>query len=46
MSEIWITALLMVVCLIAEGFFSGSELGIVSADRMKLRHDAASCGRH
>ena len=45
MSEIWITALLMVVCLLAEGFFSGSELGIVSADRMKLRHDAAKGSR-
>ncbi len=45
MSEIWITALLMVICLIAEGFFSGSELGMVSADRMKLRHDAAKGSR-
>ncbi len=31
----------MVICLIAEGFFSGSEIGVVSADRMKLRHEAA-----
>jgi putative hemolysin len=45
MDDIWITALLMIVCLIAEGFFSGSELGIVSADRMKLRHDAAKGSR-
>ncbi len=45
MSDVWITALLMVVCLIAEGFFSGSELGVVSADRMKLRHDAAKGSR-
>jgi putative hemolysin len=45
MPDIWITALLMVVCLIAEGFFSGSELGVVSADRMKLRHDAAKGSR-
>ena len=45
MSDIWITALLMAVCLIAEGFFSGSELGVVSADRMKLRHDAAKGSR-
>ncbi|MBP6708580.1 MAG: HlyC/CorC family transporter [Candidatus Accumulibacter sp.] len=45
MPDLWITALLMVVCLIAEGFFSGSELGIVSADRMKLRHDAAKGSR-
>lgn len=45
MGEIWITVLLMIVCLIAEGFFSGSELGVVSADRMKLRHDAAKGSR-
>jgi CBS domain containing-hemolysin-like protein len=45
MPDIWITGLLMVVCLIAEGFFSGSELGVVSADRMKLRHDAAKGSR-
>jgi CBS domain containing-hemolysin-like protein len=32
---------LMIACLVAEGFFSGSEMGVVSADRMKLRHDAA-----
>jgi CBS domain containing-hemolysin-like protein len=39
--EVLLTLGLMAVCLIAEGFFSGSEIGIVSADRMKLRHDAA-----
>ncbi len=33
--------LLMIGCLIMEAFFSGAEIGIVSADRMKLRHDAA-----
>lgn len=31
----------MVFCLIAEGFFSGSEMAVISADRMKLRHQAA-----
>jgi putative hemolysin len=36
-----ITVLLMLFCLLAEGFFSGSEIGVVSADKMKLRHDAA-----
>ncbi|WP_313953174.1 hemolysin family protein [Accumulibacter sp.] len=45
MSDILLTVLFMVLCLIAEGFFSGSELGIVSADRMKLRHDAAKGSR-
>ena len=31
----------MLICLILEGFFSGSEIGVVSADRMKLRHKAS-----
>ncbi len=39
--DILITIGIMVICLIAEGFFSGSEIGVVSADRMKLRHKAA-----
>lgn len=38
-------ALLIVICLLAEGFFSGSEIGIVSADPLKLRHDAAMGSR-
>ncbi len=41
MNDILVTFGLMVACLVAEGFFSGSEMGVVSADRMKLRHDAA-----
>jgi len=41
MADILMTFAMMIVCLIAEGFFSGSEIGVVSADRMKLRHDAA-----
>ena len=36
---------LMLICLVAEGFFSGSEIGVVSADRMKLRHQAAKGSR-
>ncbi len=39
--DILATALIIVICLAAEAFFSGSEIAIVSADRMKLRHDAA-----
>lgn len=35
----------MFVCLIMEGFFSGSEIGVVSADRLKLRHMAAKGNR-
>lgn len=39
--DVMITLGVMVFCLICEGFFSGSEIGVVSADRMKLRHQAA-----
>jgi CBS domain containing-hemolysin-like protein len=40
-ADLLLTFGLMVACLLAEGFFSGSEMAVVSADRMKLRHDAA-----
>ena len=43
--DILITLLIMVICLIAEGFFSGSEIGVVSADQMRLRHEAAKGSR-
>ena len=39
--DILIAIAIMIICLIAEGFFSGSEIGVISADRMKLRHQAA-----
>ena len=39
--EILPALLLMLICLLAEGFFSGSEIAVVSADRFKLRADAA-----
>lgn len=39
--DIMTTLLIILICLILEGFFSGSEIGVVSADQMKLRHDAA-----
>ncbi len=39
--DILTTLLIMAVCLLLEGFFSGSEIGVVGADTMKLRHDAA-----
>ena len=39
--EILLTLLAMLVCLLLEGFFSGSEIGVISADQMKLRHEAA-----
>lgn len=38
----WVVIL---VCLLLEGFFSGSEIGVISADQIKLRHDAAKGSR-
>ena len=43
--EIALTLIIMLFCLVSEAFFSGSEIGVVSADRMKLRHDAANGSR-
>ncbi|MCP5365946.1 MAG: HlyC/CorC family transporter [Hyphomicrobiales bacterium] len=43
--EILVTLLIMLLCLMAEAFFSGSEIGVISADRMQLRHDAANGSR-
>jgi putative hemolysin len=34
--------LAIALCLAVEAFFSGSEIAVVSADRLKLRHDAAN----
>ncbi len=43
--DVLFALLLMLACLLIEGFFSGSEIGVVSADQMKLRHDAATGSR-
>ncbi len=45
MGDILVTLGTMLVCLLLEGFFSGSEIGVVSADRVRLRHDAAKGSR-
>ena len=45
MEDILLTLLVMMICLLAEGFFSGTEIGVVSADRIKLRTDAAKGSR-
>ena len=45
MEDILLTLLVMAICLLAEGFFSGAEIGVVSADRIKLRTDAAKGSR-
>jgi len=39
------TIISILAFLLMEGFFSGSEIGVVSADRIKLRHDAARGSR-
>jgi len=39
--DIVTTLLIIALCLLLEGFFSGSEIGVVSADQIKLRHKAA-----
>ncbi|MGI9385051.1 MAG: hemolysin family protein [Methyloligellaceae bacterium] len=39
------TILIILVCLASEAFFSGSEIGVVSADRIRLRHQAAKGSR-
>jgi len=39
--DVPLTLLIILLCLLAEGFFSGSEIGVVSADQIKLRHLAA-----
>ena len=39
------TLILILVFLLMEAFFSGSEIGVVSADQMKLRHEAAKGSR-
>lgn len=43
--DVALTLLVMAICLVGEAFFSGSEIGVVSADRTKLRHDAAQGSR-
>ena len=44
MNIFWALAI-MGVCLLLEAFFSGSEIGVVSANQMKLRHRAAKGSR-
>ena len=43
--DVLFALILMLGCLLMEAFFSGSEIGVVSADQMKLRHDAATGSR-
>ena len=43
--DIPVTLMIMAACLLLEGFFSGAEIGVISADTIKLRHDAAKGSR-
>ena len=40
-----VTIVVLAVCLLLEAFFSGGELALISADRVKLRHHAEGRGR-
>ena len=44
MDATWASVVIL-VCLLLEGFFSGSEIGVISADQIRLRHDAAKGSR-
>lgn len=39
--DIWLIPPLIVLCLVVEAFYAGSEIAVVSADRLRLRHLAA-----
>ncbi|MCP4995351.1 MAG: HlyC/CorC family transporter [Gammaproteobacteria bacterium] len=39
--DIFSTIFIILLCLLLEAFFSGSEIGVISADQIKLRHLAA-----
>ena len=37
---LWIGFIIIAICVICEGFFSGSEIALISVDKIKLRHMA------
>ena len=43
--EPWLASLLIVACLGAEAFFSGAEIAIYSANKLKIRHSAEQGSR-
>jgi putative hemolysin len=43
--DVLLTVILILIFLVMEAFFSGSEIGVVSADQIKLRHEAAKGSR-
>ena len=40
MTEAAVYAVLILLCLVAEAFFSGTETGMISLNRPRLRHQA------
>jgi CBS domain containing-hemolysin-like protein len=43
--DVWIVLLIMVALLFLKGFFSGSEIALVNADKLKLNHQAKQGSR-
>lgn len=43
--ELHYVILIVALCVIAEGFFSGSEIGVISASKVKIRHRAEAGSR-
>lgn len=39
--SLWLTILLILICMASQGFFSGTEIAMVSADRLRLKGLAA-----
>jgi CBS domain containing-hemolysin-like protein len=42
---IWIGIVIIIICVVFEAFFSGSEIALISVDKIKLRH-MAEAGSH
>ncbi|MGH9390043.1 MAG: CNNM domain-containing protein, partial [Vicinamibacteria bacterium] len=45
MSPEIVAALIVLLCVLAEGFFAGSEIAIISVDKFAIRHLARSGSR-
>ena len=43
--EIFWPLIIMLFCLLMEGFFSGSEIALISANQIRLRHEAVKGSR-
>jgi CBS domain containing-hemolysin-like protein len=40
--EPWLASLVIIACLGAEAFFSGAEIALYSANKLKIRHSPAN----